>query len=542
MSSVIDPNPEPTPADELVAYLDGELAPDECRRVEQRLSADPEYRQQLRDLDQAWEALAALPASKVDDGFARTTIELATVAAEGELSQQKSHVAAHSRRTWKQWILGATAAAMLGFLAGRLLLPNRDARLLADLPVIMHADTLAHVDNMEFLHKLTSAVPLSQLATDEEAIARQLAELKAASSPTVESRRQWVEQLPTDDKAQLATEAAAFQNLPRSQQQQMRRVFRDIAAAGDADKKTLLAYGQWLSELTPGKLEQLREDFEDRPVDEQVNQVADLVRHEEERESQRLSADDERRLREEIQRIAEGRREAWQRLTRRREGQASGALEPGQALYILLVELRNPERREATRERLVGVLSPAAQEHWQRLDRRPGDASRLRSEQLGRWIREALKPEWGPTELEAFFASDDLSNDDRERLLNMTTSEMHETLQRMYLAREYKAPGADWPTLVEPGRRPGGARGDGRGWRPDGPPRENPDRGQHDYPGRRGAGRNGSGPPPHELRGPPQNFGPRDRRPPPPPDGRPPGGPPPHEAPPRPDKDRPQPI
>ena len=33
--------------DELVAYLDGELSADECRRVERRLASDADYRRRL---------------------------------------------------------------------------------------------------------------------------------------------------------------------------------------------------------------------------------------------------------------------------------------------------------------------------------------------------------------------------------------------------------------------------------------------------------------------------------------------------------------
>ena len=85
MSSVTDPHPE-QPAEELVAYLDGELPPEECRHIEARLAADADYRQQLRDLDQAWEALDALPTRKANDDFARTTMELVTVAAQADAS------------------------------------------------------------------------------------------------------------------------------------------------------------------------------------------------------------------------------------------------------------------------------------------------------------------------------------------------------------------------------------------------------------------------------------------------------------------------
>src|ERR671922_129363 len=88
--------------DELVAYLDGELPPDECRGVEERLATDADYRQQLRDLDQAWEALDALPATNVDDQFARTTIEMVTVAAQRDIDQRTAQVtvARRSRTAW----------------------------------------------------------------------------------------------------------------------------------------------------------------------------------------------------------------------------------------------------------------------------------------------------------------------------------------------------------------------------------------------------------------------------------------------------------
>src|SRR5258705_11549465 len=87
MSSVTDPQPDPV-ADEIVAYLDGELPPQDSRRVESRLATDEAYQQELHELDLAWEALDVLPTPTVDDGLARTTIELACVAAESDLSEQ----------------------------------------------------------------------------------------------------------------------------------------------------------------------------------------------------------------------------------------------------------------------------------------------------------------------------------------------------------------------------------------------------------------------------------------------------------------------
>src|SRR6185369_16248308 len=108
MSSVTDPQPDPA-ADEIVAYLDGELGPQECRRVESRLATDEEFRQELHELDRAWEALDVLPASTVDDGFARTTIELACVAAEADVSEHAVSDQVEKRnRTWR-WVAAGVA-------------------------------------------------------------------------------------------------------------------------------------------------------------------------------------------------------------------------------------------------------------------------------------------------------------------------------------------------------------------------------------------------------------------------------------------------
>src|SRR5215204_891360 len=110
MSTVTDPQPDPA-ADEIVAYLDGELAPQDCRRVESRLATDQEYRQELHELDRAWEALDALPASTVDDGFARTTIELACLAAEVDLTDHAAAAKAAKRNRMWRWIAAGVAAA-----------------------------------------------------------------------------------------------------------------------------------------------------------------------------------------------------------------------------------------------------------------------------------------------------------------------------------------------------------------------------------------------------------------------------------------------
>ncbi len=164
MSSTSDSQSDLLINEELVAYLDGELLPEESRRVEERLATDAEYRQQLRDLDQAWEALDALPATNVDDNFARTTIEMVAVAAQRDIDQHTAQVTVAKRHRTAWWVAAGVAVAALGFAATRMLLPNPNDALVANLPVIQQFDVLSQIENVEFLRTLAQQVPFEKLA------------------------------------------------------------------------------------------------------------------------------------------------------------------------------------------------------------------------------------------------------------------------------------------------------------------------------------------------------------------------------------------
>jgi hypothetical protein len=501
MSSIADPQPELPANEELVAYLDGELSPEECRRVEARLSTDAEYRRQFRDLDQAWEALNTLPASRVDDGFARTTIELATVDAQGELSQRSARAATETRRFYWSWAAAGLAAILASFAAGRLLLPNRNDRLLADLPVIIHADALSLVDSSEFLRQLAAKVPADQMTSDESKLDQNLAAFKSIASPSPVARRQWIENLTLEQKAELATQAKHFeQDFRPPEQLRMSALVNTLSdrQSDDSIQKTLLAYEQWLSELNPGDIEQLRADLRDLSPVEQADRVARAVRRQREQTSRHLTAEERRALRVAILELVEEKKPEYMRwMERRREGDRTRPMERLPHL-ILEYQLWNPGTREAARGRLVSVLSPDSQEHWRRLGRRPQD----QAQQLRQWIREAFKPSWGPKELEDFFAGEEISNADRERLLNLPSAEMRAELEKMYLNHEWRG-FADF--MGASGMRPGGDRG---GMRPDGPPPDRPPR-PGGPPDELERGRFRSGP--DDRRGPPDNL--RERRP-----------------------------
>lgn len=75
-------NKEPdTRFPELVAYLDGELAPEEKTEVETRLADDPEYRRELAQLQKTWDLLDILPSVEATEAFTQSTVEMVAVSA-----------------------------------------------------------------------------------------------------------------------------------------------------------------------------------------------------------------------------------------------------------------------------------------------------------------------------------------------------------------------------------------------------------------------------------------------------------------------------
>ncbi len=136
--------------EELSAYLDGELDAESVRAVEERLVREPAYRAELQRLERAWNLLDGLPRATVNESFVRTTIEMVAVAASDEAVA--AQVAAPRRRRVQRIVglTGLAAAALGGFLAGRLLLADPNEQLLKDLPVLENFEFYYQADNIDF--------------------------------------------------------------------------------------------------------------------------------------------------------------------------------------------------------------------------------------------------------------------------------------------------------------------------------------------------------------------------------------------------------
>lgn len=494
--------PDATDTDDLVAYLDGELSAEECRRVERRLSTDPNYRQRLTELEQAWTALDALPPTAVNDDFARTTIEMVCVAAEQDAKQESASASADQRRRKGWWITGGAALALAAFAATWAMAPGRDRALIADLPVIAQLDVLTDVGDVEFLRGL-APLEIESLARNRTT---EVTTLHGADWKTPESRQAWIAALPEGDKAELAAKMQRFdREVTPDVRDRLRKLERDIETADDRQllEATLAAYGAWLQSRSTAERVELRD--RSLSTDERLERVRRLVEQSRRSQRRQLSPDDENALQEAIFALVEERRHELVDEVRRlgnpnpekRIGQRSIAVV---ALAIVGRDLRDDRRRNELLNRLTAQLSEEAQQYLDRLD------ERQRYWQLWLWSYDVLAPQIRPQNLEEFFATGrNLTNEQREFLLGLPRAEMLQQLQEMYTRSQVGlrdegpprwlfrgGPGGGGPWNRD-GERQGRDRRDGRRGDFEGPRFEVP-------PGRRGPGFDGPprpmGPPP----------------------------------------------
>ena len=496
--------------EELVAYLDGELPPDVTRQVEERLARDADYLQQLRELDQAWEALDVLPRTVADDDFARTTIEMVAQKAQVDLSQRVAEVAQVERRNHLRWVFAALLVAVASFTIASMALPDEDDRLLENLPAIRQVDLLTQISDIAFLRELANRVPESHLIRYDETFNRELTAIIAASAPTAAERKRWVQNLLPEEQQNLyAQQERFFLERPTVEQQRLKAFHQEIAQDPDSEKlqRVLVAYGQWLI----GKRETLKEELRDQavPAATRVGRIAQLAEEDVTRRARSLNEEERRKLQAEVRKIAfdhkssaitffndlppgnerdraereQAKKEVLQRL------EAEG---PAAELLIVTWALTNEETDEATRDRLVAQLDPETKSVLLSRDGRPNNRAQ---ELLGFWIMESTPLRQGidSDELRRFFANK-LTREQQQRLLESPTSEFESQVERQLYDQQNGLRAMN--RLMGRGGRGGGGGGGGG----------NRGRNEEDGPPRGGRGRRG-GPPGTEFDGGPGGFG-----------------------------------
>jgi anti-sigma factor RsiW len=140
--------------EELVAYLDGELSPEDATRVERRMAEDPRYNARLNQLQRAWDLLDTLQRTEADDQFVHSTVAMVAVHATEDAKSQQMKTVRNRSLAWLALVglVLVSAAVTYGVVQRRLSRPN--LQLVRDLPVIERVDEYRNIDSLDFLKQL----------------------------------------------------------------------------------------------------------------------------------------------------------------------------------------------------------------------------------------------------------------------------------------------------------------------------------------------------------------------------------------------------
>ncbi|MCE9554108.1 MAG: hypothetical protein K8T91_12135 [Planctomycetes bacterium] len=252
--------------EEISAYLDGELSAEDGREVEERLAAEPRFREELHGLERAWRLLDELPRTEVDERFAATTVEMVALKAADDLRNQQQQWPRQFARGWVLSAGGMLMALLLGFgvIAGGAALlskagvvQNADDRLLGDLSVLMNLDDYKQVDSSDFLRQLAdaklfvSAIPAVG-GEESEQVAAVQRETATQVGTTAAERRAYIDKLTPYERKDLSDRRERLLSLTPESQQRMRNLDHELASDPRAAelREVLARYGQWLMTLS----------------------------------------------------------------------------------------------------------------------------------------------------------------------------------------------------------------------------------------------------------------------------------------------------
>lgn len=431
--TIPESNREQQHLEEIVAYLDGELSPDESDRVEQRLATDESYRLQLQGVERAWAVLDELPGVTVDDDFSKTTMEIVVGAAREEVEQRTMALPQQRRKGNLTRLAMVAAAILVGFLGFRFLRNDPNTLLLADLPVIQYIDIYSQFQSVGFLRRIDQALGRGGWATGMEPPQRESAEQAAnvvqfQLVDSLDGRRQWLGGLTTGDKLILRTKYNRFRNLSDDQQERLRKLHQQLTAAPDAAhlQRTMLQYQQWLSELPPSRQFELRE----MPLDERVRTITMAIESSRNKTMPNLS-DEQRRLL--AKHIKQSGSELIARLSPEQQRRLKMLNERARGAALLRIAKEHPSVGNELRQLAVATLTKEQRKQFENLSWREQRIAifRLIHEAWRHLYANGRHGEVGEQELEAFFA-EELDATQRENLLTLPRDEMRKQLKLLY--------------------------------------------------------------------------------------------------------------
>ena len=245
--------------EQLSAYFDGELSPEEKGRFEQLLATDHKLREQLKNLEVNWDLLENLPRDPAPSRFTASTVEMVAIRGTSAEDTNPSRVVDWIRRVpqWLWIVTTALVAGISGYTATTIitqikpisdLIADKNAPLLEHISFLEYFPEYQLVDNIDFLKKLNEIDYFSsrtQVAAYPDII-------KHGRESKDESRRR-IHGMNSGEKNRLHQNYVSFEQLPENEKVRFLNLHEELLQSENADllSKIFVAYARWYQQLDP---------------------------------------------------------------------------------------------------------------------------------------------------------------------------------------------------------------------------------------------------------------------------------------------------
>jgi len=247
--------------DNLVAYLDGELAEIETQHIDQVLARSEVARHEVEALARTWELLDLLPQANATTGFTDrtlTTLKLAEVRT--SMVDQPWFIYVRRSLVALVSLLILSVCGYAGYQIALTAVPNPQAELLSRLPILRNLDVYLEIRDLTFVHELQRSALFVSGSQSDATRTRRLdpAVTTQVSQPLLAERYEDVQQMPQIERDRLQRNWETFQQMSAAQQQAIRELHLQIASQPESVHALLETYAIWLQTLSPGERDDLR--------------------------------------------------------------------------------------------------------------------------------------------------------------------------------------------------------------------------------------------------------------------------------------------
>ncbi|MBP5621104.1 MAG: hypothetical protein J6X44_03725, partial [Thermoguttaceae bacterium] len=240
----------PDPVDEeIAAYLDGEMSPDEREAFEAKVDASETIRAKLDAERSAWDALALLDLEEPERDLTESTLGRLDEETQAALLAANETVKRRRRILYATTFLGAGALFILGYFLSSIFFPDVRQNRRQDCQVVDRLEQLGAVGSFEYLIALRDANLFSppaegngdaQNADQRSRVNFFLQDFKPGPKKSYEELVQ--------DRA-FYRRQIQFENLDELEKNKYRTLYRQIEAAPDSEDlwTTANAYVFWLA-------------------------------------------------------------------------------------------------------------------------------------------------------------------------------------------------------------------------------------------------------------------------------------------------------